>query len=485
MDKRLTLEFTHATYELGKRQFLNGLQPDVNTEPGSRFANLMQYADEVLDNKDGLFFQSIDGTLIISFQRLKSTMVDDRTEKTSSAGENPQNHKARRRERFANVFSCPVEDMYRASLQDVINKLEGNIVSYDRDIPGQFVLKVNQLGSKSLRTHNRDRETEGPEEFHDIKDLQQGTDTSTAEEQNIDKPAETPHDEAFNEWNNSQTTEDWDTVDDSSTSPPDSQKGQLKDKHAKFVAVFWEAYRRKDIQLQASIEDIDDFRTFVDGTLAKFNYISNERKRSDDFDIVGGSLQTNIETGQLHDLIKDLHENDSLSVETLPTYEEEVKKELHRIENELEERTQEFDDEIQNLLRKLGHELKVKSRKDTKARSVAFEKVHTGDLLQEDSGGRFSQIKGVMSKDSVDKSLLRKIDTEMVDDNTVERIAEEILGDPEDDGLIENKDYIVEVFEEEIDQIIENQRVRLVQTVVDGLEEIRNSKAYQRSRRDK
>lgn len=478
MDQRLSLEFTHATYE--QTTLLNGLPPDVETGPGSRFRQLMHNADSVLDNKDGFFFESIDGTLIISFQLPKSAMIHGRQKEGGTAG-----GKTRNQERFANVFACQLKDMREVSLHDTVNKLETCIVSHEQEISGHISVDVAQLSSGLTSKEPREPETQESDEFYEISEVQPESSTTTEKENQTDEFGGNPQEEnSDNGWETSPTTNDWETVSETSSAPKESQDNQLDDETAEFVASFWEAYRRNDVQLQADTEDIDEFRTFVDGTLSEFNYISNERKRSTSFDIVGGSLNIAIETGTLPHEIKELYRSDSLSVEALPTYEEEVKNQRKRKKKELQKQTDEFSEEVQTLVNKLEELLEEKTKADWESQSEAFRKVHTGELQQDDSGGRFSQIKGVVSDDSVDRSVVQEVDADLVDDHTVEMIAEEVVGDPADDGLISNKEFIVDQFDKAIDGIVDEHRVRLVQEVVDTIEEIRSSKAYQRAEMD-
>lgn len=95
---------------------------------------------------------------------------------------------------------------------------------------------------------------------------------------------------------------------------------------ARFVAWLWEGYRRDAVQCRVPLQQFDQFVGSVRGSLAELSFVSVEREPTDYFDVVGEEGEQQVEPDRrLVRTVQHLADRNALSIDTLPTYRDELR----------------------------------------------------------------------------------------------------------------------------------------------------------------
>lgn len=107
---------------------------------------------------------------------------------------------------------------------------------------------------------------------------------------------------------------------------PPERTGTLSDDDVAFVAQFWEQYRRGTDPFKVSIDGVDRMARLVDGTLSNVRFVSRVDDEGDPyhFDAVGGRSGEPYDVTELVETIRAAAADETLTWEDLPTYEEEL-----------------------------------------------------------------------------------------------------------------------------------------------------------------
>ncbi|MBC9987884.1 hypothetical protein E4P24_16130 [Haloferax sp. AS1] len=134
----------------------------------------------------------------------------------------------------------------------------------------------------------------------------------------------------------SDETSDVGSPDEDPNAPPTERTDAISDDDVEFVAQFWERYRRGTDPVTVSIDGVDRMARLVDGTLSNVRFVSRVDDEGDPyhFDVVGGESGEPYDVSELVEAIRAAAADGTLTWEDLPTYEEEL--------NELIERHSEY-----------------------------------------------------------------------------------------------------------------------------------------------
>jgi len=125
-------------------------------------------------------------------------------------------------------------------------------------------------------------------------------------------------------------------VDSYTTEPEPEQKFKIErrgtgfsapgDINPRFVAWLWEEYRRDSVQSRVPLEQFDQFVGSVRGALGELSFISTDRRPTDYFDVVGEEGEQQVEPDRrLVRTVQHLADRNALSIDTLPTYRDELR----------------------------------------------------------------------------------------------------------------------------------------------------------------
>jgi hypothetical protein len=95
----------------------------------------------------------------------------------------------------------------------------------------------------------------------------------------------------------------------------------------RFVAWLWEGYRRDSVQCRVPLQQFDQFVGSVRGTLEELSFISTDRRPTGYFDVIGEETeQQQVEPDhRLVRTVQHLADRNALSIDTLPTYRDELR----------------------------------------------------------------------------------------------------------------------------------------------------------------
>ncbi|WP_096394956.1 hypothetical protein [Halorubrum trapanicum] len=119
---------------------------------------------------------------------------------------------------------------------------------------------------------------------------------------------------------------------ESPNAPPAERTDAISDADAEFVAQFWERYRRGTDPLRVSIDGVDRMARLVSGTLSNVRFVSRVDDQGDPyhFDVVGGESGEPYDVSELVETVRAAAADGSLTWGDLPTYEEELRELVER-----------------------------------------------------------------------------------------------------------------------------------------------------------
>ncbi|MFC6864573.1 hypothetical protein ACFQGE_14040 [Halomicroarcula sp. GCM10025817] len=500
MAQRLNLTFDHAIFDTYDYQrgaeptFVPTPEESSRTDPLTR---LLNDGDSALNREPGYFFETIGDHLVVVFEGKRE---DDLSRNTTMA--------------YFDVFWAPVEAVSEASIKDVVNELrDARTRSFTADVDGSATVDVRRLdsrigpGSNGVRQRDDARTTrfEGditsrsdrPEQPPDESDSGSG-----ADDEFVDIDTLNPDDGAPGDPTGDDTSPDDPGTDSAESPSPDSgpqgdrptaataggRASGVTPPDSEYLAQFWEQYRRQGFQMYASLTQVDRFAYAVDGTLRALRCVSHQRKETDKFDVVIGDPVGRVELGDfdLVSHIESLDKEGALSVSNLPRYRDE----LDDLKRSRAKRIKSADTLFENLdstLERRQSELETALRESTKESAELFLELAEGDadLEASESGGRFDRFKQVTSvvggdDDEVARAI-ENMDLDEVSDAEAQHVVETVLVEEIQQGFAATYEEILDDLRADLAKFSENSQQQLAREVLDRVEDLRQSKAYERA----
>ena len=477
MARNVTVEVRHAVY--GTWDHKRGA--DLSVSPGP-LTNLLRTADHALDRRPGGFFETIEDRLVFGVE-----------------GERREGTKGQMG--YFDVFTLPVGDAEDLSIGDLVAELRSNRVdSYREEPTPERAIEVPP--SRSLDGDRRadpvDRErSERRDDAPDPSATSRhaGTDRSTDRGDTADGSGS---DEDEHGWDAEGEPLDpgegssgtggpeptsTDAVEPAGDDGTTRASGGIDASDERFVAQMWEQIRRDSFQCRAHLGDVDRFVDAVDGALREISFVTDDRVRTDYFDVVAsdGLEYAAEDTEALERTVRELADAGDLTYRALPTYREELrslrerKRRSVRDDAELLEALESSTDEFRRDL--AGQFTRVNDR----AASL-METAERGSLDAQDDDDRFaSRLKGIVGGDADDGSeLLRPEEYAELDPETVARIDSELRQEREQvrETL---EDELLPGLEDGLFELLEDWAARTAREAAEGLEETRRSDVYERA----
>lgn len=459
MAQRITLDLNHSLYEQTKLSA--GKPPDIDTD-AQPFSRLIHNGDSVLDNAGGVFFETIDGKFIICYQQKKRSDTEPNTS-------------VRGKERYINLFSADIDSVQKLKLSHLTDRLWKATVPFGANPKNPLTVKIEALGRQIERTGEAECQA-NEDEFHDVSEVHSAGPTGVSNESDP-----TAGNRGDDQTDGAEIGRDDEPKENIPTTDP-TESTSLDPAKLDFVAEFWEHYRRKDMQLRADLQDLDIFRSVVDDTLRNINYVSNERKANSYFDVVNGTWDQEIDNKQLKQKIRHLHKQGQLTFNQLPSYEDLLEERKQAMKNRLRDPPEHFESKVEELIENLQKQIEALAEIDANSRPRLFEEAYSGQIDTDSKNGRLSGIKEIIVGENIDEEIFEDLETGTIEDETVERLAHELLAHPDENGLIANKQQIVNNFNDSLERLVEIHRRQLLQEIIEGIYKIKTSEVYKRAK---
>jgi len=489
MAQRLDVTFKHAIFDTYSYQ--RGAQPQFiqeNKDVAIELQKFLDSGDSVLDDKPGYFLGSIADQFVIAFEQQRSAR--------------------RGTENYFDLFWTPVSNVSDVSVKSTVKELTNELApGFNGPVQKQVKKRVKTRSaavaagdtssssvskddkptySESTSTDHKSEEDKLDErseddssdesDFVDVKDVTESDNSGAAESDTTQTEKDGPN----NRFSDGLSNWDWNNRDHQ----------QNERVSTEFIARFWEYHRRSDEQLRATLDDIDRFGLAVDGTLREFSYISHERVENVSFDIVSGPFLGEIETNGLEETIDNLRQKDALSVSNLPTYRDIVegdKEQNYACLSDpqwLQEDVQELTDILeQSILTKFDHT----TQRAADVFKEAFEnKTVTSDREEKRIPDSVTNIAQELtgSKEPDLPVELKSLDSDTFDEELQTEIIEALDFGTIDDSLYQTKDELISDLESELDELVQETRIKLVHQIIQSIDQIRQTDAYDRSNRN-
>lgn len=419
------VEVKHAVYDTYDHQ--RGAELGVDA---GELNNLLVTADSALDQSSGAFFRTIDGTFVFGFE-------GGRTEGTKG------------RMRHFDLFAMPAETAARASLPDLVERLER--------------IRVDEY-------------TESPEPVRRLDvPTRPGAGQTDPEGGRAERSAGS--DAGSTLGSDRTVTDDRTAADD----PSRTRSNGTRSVSARFVAEMWEQIRRDSTQCHAPIAAIDRFVSAVDGSLAELSFVSAQRRETDYFDIVAAEeFEPRFDPQRLVRIIAELDRRGELSYDALPTYREELRSK-RRLDRAIVRDGSDARGAIEELTDSFGTQVSGEIERFSERAAELMSDAETDELVDRDAApedGITSRLTGFVggggSEDdlalvdperypALDAETVAAIDTELAEEKRriEKRLTEELLVQFERGLLAELDERSERIAEEAVSRLDETSRSEL------------------------
>lgn len=253
-----------------------------------------------------------------------------------------------------------------------------------------------------------------------------------------------------------------------------------------FISQFWEQWRHPDEQLESKIVEIDRFNYAVSDAHQNLSFVSNERKINKTFDIVGGEFEYTLNTQELEEQVATLQKEQKLSCEHLPTYSDEVREAQQEVYKNLKEKDF-FSNSVDEIMEDIETEIETSIGAVQNQSAETFWKACTDDWDDDDRMnsliGEVTNVVG-LSGNKNDPDYVSQLSADTVSDESIDRIVDDIVRDEIAGSLNAEREKIIQQLDRQIEQLEKDIRKRLVKGIINHIDQIKSSEAYQHAKKE-
>jgi hypothetical protein len=245
--------------------------------------------------------------------------------------------------------------------------------------------------------------------------------------------------------------------------------------------------------MSATLLQIDRFNYAVDDTLKSISGISDERKESNKFNIIiqKPAGKVSLENLSLKSQVSKLDSNNNLSFSELPSYREEIKKLKNQGAEEIK-KAEDLESELDDIIEECRNNLEDAFYESNNHFSNLFVEIMKGKASdsESESGKRLPSLKNVAEavrgneNDNKELDSINQLDLNSISEEEVDYLIENISREETDNKFEDRYEEIVSSFESELRKFSKKQKRKSAKTILRQVDLIRNSKAYDRARKE-